>query len=246
MDQLSGGNSNTVYRDGDTVVRQTGPWSPFVHSLLHHLASRGFAESPRVLAVNDNTETLTYLHGTVGHAPLDADMQSDDALLGAAQLLRRLHDQTADFVVPDDAQFMLPLAPGNRHEVICHNDFAPYNCVFQGARIVGILDFDTAAPGRRIWDVAYAVYRFVPLMTDAACLDQGWTSVPDREARLRLFRLGYGSAHWAELIETVTARIAALTAYMQATGQNLDHLPGYEADLDYIRMHRSGLERALE
>jgi len=45
-------------------------------------------------------------------------------------------------------------------EVICHGDVAPYNCVFRDGRPVAFIDFDTAHPGVRIWDLAYAAYRF--------------------------------------------------------------------------------------
>ena len=48
-------------------------------------------------------------------------------------------------------------------EVVCHNDFAPYNVVFGDDGPVGVIDWETAAPGARVWDVAYAAYRFVPL-----------------------------------------------------------------------------------
>jgi hypothetical protein len=47
--------------------------------------------------------------------------------------------------------------------VMCHNDFAPYNCVFDGANAAGTIDFDTAGPGPRYRDLAYALYRFAPL-----------------------------------------------------------------------------------
>lgn len=52
---------------------------------------------------------------------------------------------------------------GLQKEVICHNDFAPYNVTFENLKPVGLIDFDTACPAPRIWDVAYAAYRFVPL-----------------------------------------------------------------------------------
>ena len=39
-------------------------------------------------------------------------------------------------------------------EVICHNDFAPDNMVFDGRRrLVGVIDGDTASPGPRVWDL---------------------------------------------------------------------------------------------
>ena len=48
-------------------------------------------------------------------------------------------------------------------EVICHNDFAPYNLMFEGTAPTGVIDFDVASPGPRVWDMGYTAYRFVPL-----------------------------------------------------------------------------------
>ena len=47
--------------------------------------------------------------------------------------------------------------------MICHNDVAPYNTVFVDGRPRALIDFDTAGPGPRVWDIAYAAYTFVPL-----------------------------------------------------------------------------------
>lgn len=51
---LSGGSVTTVRRVGDTVRRETGPWTPAVHALLRHLAARGFDRAPRVLGIDDD------------------------------------------------------------------------------------------------------------------------------------------------------------------------------------------------
>lgn len=230
---LTGGNSNQVFKQGQTVLRQTGAWSPFVHALLRHLTAHGFTESPILLEATPTHERLTFIEGDVGNYPLLAAMQTDGMVIEAAQLLRRFHDLTAHFVIPPDAQLMLPAQ--SAHEVICHNDFAPYNLVFQGEHIVGIIDFDAAAPGSRLWDIAYAVYRFAPLVTDAHCWAMGWSHIPDRQARLNLFCDAYGLENRAPLIETVIRRIEALVNYMRDTSSNLDHIPTYLADLEYLR-----------
>jgi hypothetical protein len=36
----------------------------------------------------------------------------------------------------------------------------PYNTIDIEAKAVALIDFETAAPGPRIWDLAFAVYRF--------------------------------------------------------------------------------------
>ena len=238
-ERLDGGNSNQVFKQGQTVVRQTGRWSPFVHALLRYLTEHGFTASPVLLEATPTHERLTFIDGDVGNYPLKPSMQTDGMVIEAAQLLRRYHDLTADFVMPPDAQFMLPAQ--SPQEVICHNDFAPYNLVFQGEHIIGLIDFDAAAPGSRLWDLAYAVYRFAPLVTDAHCLAMGWQHVPDRQARLNLFCNAYGLENRGNLIETVIQRIEALVSYMQATASNLEHIPIYLADLAYIRTPQATL-----
>ena len=242
---LTGGNSNQVLKQGNTVIRQRGRWSPFVHQLLRFLQDQNFTEAPQLLTTTDTTETLTFLEGTVGNYPLDASMLTDEVLIEAAQLLRRFHDVTQDFIVPEDAQFMLATQANNQHEVICHNDFAPYNCVYQDGHIVGIIDFDSASPGSRIWDIAYAIYRFVPLATDKHSEDTGWSKPLNRLARLRLFCDSYGLEARGSLIDTVIQRIEALMQWMHDNDANLEHIPVYVDDLAYIRAHRGLFEAAL-
>jgi hypothetical protein len=232
---LQGGNSNRVFKEGNTVVRTTGVWSPFVHALLQYLTTAGFKESPVFLGQFSNSERLTYFSGEVGNYPLKPFMRSDEMVVEAAQLLRKYHDITQHFVVPRFSVFQLPVDPDIPHEVICHNDFAPYNLVFNENHIVGIIDFDTAGPGTRLWDIAYAVYRFAPLAKDAHCRDMGWDLAPDRAHRLKLFCDAYGLENRALLIETVIKRLEFLVSYMTKTFSNLDHLPIYTDDLRYLR-----------
>ena len=48
---LAGGNMNEVSRDGDTVLRTGGPWTPTVHAYLDYLAIAGVTWAPRPLGV---------------------------------------------------------------------------------------------------------------------------------------------------------------------------------------------------
>lgn len=244
-EKLTGGNSNDVWRDGKTVIRQCGYWSPFVHQLLEYLSESGFKASPKFIETDGITERLSYIEGVVGNYPLQASMLSDDVVVEAGQLLRQFHDITQNFTIPKDARFMLPTLPLSDDDVICHNDFAPYNLVFNEGHIVGMIDFDTASPNKRIWDVAYAVYRFAPLASDPHCLQSGWDVVPDRIKRLGLFCDAYGLVERSRLIETVLQRLHALIDYMKRESANLDHLPIYEADIQYINHHRQDFEASL-
>jgi thiamine kinase-like enzyme len=242
---LTGGNSNIVVKQGATVLRNTGAWSPFIHSLLQYLTTNGFTESPMLLEATETQERLSFIEGEVGHYPLKPYMRSDEIVMEAAELLRRYHDLTQHVVVPAGAVFQHAVHQGEPYEVICHNDFAPYNCVFRNNHLVGLIDFDVASPGTRLWDIAYAVYRYAPLANDAHCADQGWAQPPDRAYRLKLFCDAYGLGDRAPLVETVIHRLERLVAYMQVTSSNLEHIPIYLADIAYIRDNQPHFMDAL-
>ena len=105
-----------------------------------------------------------------------------------------------------------PLDP---KEVVCHNDFAPYNCVFRDGRFVGAIDFDLCAPGPRIWDLAYTAYRFIPLMPepsrDRASLGSETSpfSRPVMVTRLKFFLEAYAADGVAPLDEPHVLAAAA-------------------------------------
>jgi hypothetical protein len=152
------------------VRRPAGPWSPFVHALLESVVPLGLAPVP--VALDESWETVTWIDGVAGERPLSDDVRSDEALVSVARLLRAIHDAF------DGA--------------VCHNDVGPWNVIFEGRDAVGLIDWDLAGPGPRIWDVAGAAWHFVPLYDDAECLRIGWPSVPDRMRRVELFVAAYG------------------------------------------------------
>ena len=59
--------------------------------------------------------------------------------------------------------------------------------VFDGTYVRGIIDWDTARPSTRVWDLSYAVHQFVPFHPADDLLAWGWPYEPDRRRRLRLF-----------------------------------------------------------
>jgi thiamine kinase-like enzyme len=99
----------------------------------------------------------------VGNYPLPKFLKNSTAVVTAGQILRRFHDVTAK-LIGDDA-LHLQLSRLDPVEVVCHGDFALYNCVFDSeGRIKGVIDLDGARLGPRTWDLSYAIYRFVPLV----------------------------------------------------------------------------------
>lgn len=200
------GGVNTILRIGDRVHRPAGEWTPAVHAVLEHLAAKGFHGAPRAHGFDaEGREILDFVPGDV---PGSEAVVSDEALAEVGALLRGLHDATADFVPPAGAIWYFE--PREPSDVICHGDVAPYNTVFRDGRPVGLIDFDTAHPAPRVWDVAYTAYRFVQLVEDGA--------PPEEQARrLALFvdAYGLGARDRAVLLDTAIARLEHLVGFMR-------------------------------
>ncbi len=190
-----------VVRIGRHVHRPRGPNASFVHALFRQLERVRFAAAPRICGIDDQgREILTYLPGTVPRAT-DSARWTDDQLHAVATLLRRFHDATAG----------TPLAADM--EVVCHNDAAPWNTVFDGETPVALIDFDDAAPGPRIRDIAYAVWCWLNLGDDRC-------SPTDQARRLSLFCDAYGLPERAELIAAILARQGEIHAMRVANGHH--------------------------
>ncbi|OCI30677.1 phosphotransferase enzyme family protein [Oerskovia enterophila] len=209
---LTGGNSSTVVRSGDTVRRTAGPWTPTVHALLRHLRAHGITEVPEPLGTDEQgREVLSYLPGDVANYPLPLWVWDESVLRDAGALLRRVHDGSVGFLAAGDAPAppIWQSAPHEPAEVVCHNDVAPYNLVFRDGVVVGLIDFDTASPGPRIWDLAYLGYRLAPFVADAAGEDgSDVVGRLDPLARLDALVAAYGLPFSRR--EVLTAMVARL------------------------------------
>lgn len=174
----------------DGVVRKAGgPWSPAVQALLSHFEAVGFGGAPRPLGIDaDGSEMLGYVEG---ETPVESPQPGDGVVFEVGRLVRAMHDAQAGFVPPIDAQWQaLPGAiPGD--EVICHNDVLGPNVVFRGRRPVALVDWELAAPGIRLADVAAAAAWWAPLRPDGAVRRYGLPT-ERRGERLRLLADGYG------------------------------------------------------
>ncbi|MEJ3748101.1 aminoglycoside phosphotransferase family protein [Actinomycetes bacterium KLBMP 9797] len=242
------GGVNTVRRTGDVVRRPAGPWTPAVHALLAHVTAAGFAGAPRPHGFDaDGREVVDFIPGEVGHYPLPGYVRSDATIEAVGRLLRAYHDATVDFTPPPGATWFLP--PRAPAEVICHGDVAPYNCVFRDGRPVAFIDFDTVHPGPRVWDLAYAAYRFVPLA--AASNPDSYGTVADQARRLRLLCDAYGvdGADRSRLVPAVLDRLEAVIDLIRTRAAAGDeafaaHLAGghvelYLTDIAHIRANFS-------
>lgn len=166
---LEGGNLNPgVVRVGDTVRRSAGSWTPVVHDLLRYLADHSYP-APRPLGIDDEGRgILTFIPGYCVHPNNLAVLDTDAAMRRVGKLIAEYHRAQAGYVSPLDAKWRSEgRDPTGSTEVIAHNDLAPWNLIAGPTGWV-FIDWDLAAPGRRMWDLAWALHSFVGLWPDSS------------------------------------------------------------------------------
>lgn len=224
-----------------------------MHALLRHLERTGF-EAPRPLRMDDQgREVLTFIEGEAHSGtlePLPDHVMADEHLVGAARLLRHYHELVSDFRPPPDARWRL-VAP-TPHEIICHNDWSPWNTLFRQGRVAAVLDWDLAGPGTVIWDVANAAYSWAPLFAGHTK-----SSIDEKARRARLFLDAYGLEDRSAFLSTCRLRLEYVGRWIEEGARQGD--PGlqrlvswntpkkmYEDDVRHLEENRETLERAIQ
>jgi len=190
---LHGGiaNAGAVVRVGPHVLRPSSPYSGSIHAFLRAVRQAGFEGAPSPVGIDeDGRERLVFIDGEVPVAPFPDWSQSDAALASVARLLRALHDAARGFD-PRGLSWNDALADPAGGTVVCHNDVEPSNVVFRDGIAVALLDFEFAAPGRPVYDLAQLARLCVPIDDDLDLARLGWRPA-DRPARLRLVADAYG------------------------------------------------------
>lgn len=242
---LAGGNMNRVVRVGETVRRVPGPWSPTVHALLAWLKEHGAGGLvPAAHGFDDRgREVLDFVAGDVGNYPLPDWVWGDAALAGCARMLRAVHDASVGFLDSAAGSTVVWQLPAHAPaEVVCHNDAAPYNTVFRSGLPVALIDWDTAAPGPRIRDLAYLAYRLVPYLADSGGAAPRGAA---RAARLDALIAAYGVPFAArDVLATMAERVEELAEFSERRADEAgrpelrEHAAMYRADARRIRANR--------
>jgi Ser/Thr protein kinase RdoA (MazF antagonist) len=163
--------------------------SAATHDLLVHLERVGFGGAPRFLGVDDEgREVLSYVAGVAPIDPYPGWAHEDRALVSVARLLRSYHDAVESFD-PGGRDWPTRIPAGYGPLLVSHNDPNLDNVVFRDGEAVGLIDFDLAAPGSRIWDVGVAARLWAPLRAPADVHDVRRGRAFER---LRLFVDAYG------------------------------------------------------
>ena len=195
-----------------TVRKPVTRATPTVHRFLDHLRIAGYDRFPHALGVDEQgRQVLEYIPGPVvhragHHLPVD--------LYRVGDLIRGFHDAASSFTKPTDAVWE-PLTASSEHEIICHNDLAPWNLVLGDKRWV-FIDWDNAAPGSRLWDLAWSAISFHPVevRSDLAITARA----------IRAIGSGYGLqlSDYGPLIELMADRAQAASEHLLNGVRNHD------------------------
>jgi hypothetical protein len=182
------GNMSAVVRIGDEVRRELPLGWQASHAVLRHLEQAGFGNAPRLIRHDDQHEWLSFMPGQ----SLPADLprhRTPGFIEQVGALVRRYHEAMATFEYDERLEWPPSISSDPEPDTICHNDIAPWNLVVDDAgAIAGLIDWDLVRPGKRIWDLAYAAWRFGVIGGD----EPGLGSVGERADRIRWLLDGYG------------------------------------------------------
>jgi Ser/Thr protein kinase RdoA (MazF antagonist) len=246
---MAGGRiTSGVVRVGDTVRRPPSAASGFVAGFLPALARRSFTGCPRHLGFDDQgREVLSYVPGEIAPRWRRFD---DEQVVAVGQLLRRLHDASRD-LVPTAVGYSREFASGYRgpDAVICHHDAGPNNVILHSGQPVAVIDFDFAAPGHPMEDLAYATW--------AWCLASKPERQPvtDQARQVALLATAYGLSppERDALPEAIVARQRRNLAYwrrhrdrVSLNGPPVAEVIGWNRrELAYTRANLAALHHAL-
>ncbi|KAA6462982.1 aminoglycoside phosphotransferase family protein [Acidobacteria bacterium AB60] len=244
---LRGGNTAaSVVRRGTTVRKPVTPSTPAVQGFVRHLRAVGFQAAPEPLGVDDEgRQVWEYVSGPLWH---DGKTHSSSDLRRVGAIIRELHEAAASFEMPESARWNMRYAR-NDHELVCHNDLAPWNLVCGEDRWV-FIDWDGTAPATRLWDLAWSSLSFPPFEPEG--------DLAAAAGGLRALLDGYGldGSRYGELIGLMVTRARAehdLIAEGAREGQqpwarlyDEGHHRYWGPVADYVSGHASALEDLLK
>lgn len=218
VEVLHGGitNAGAVVRVGEHVLRSSNPFSGTVHRYLGAVEAAGFDGASSPVGIDpDGRERLVFIAGEAARVPYPAWAQTDEVLTSTVELLAGLHRAAARFD-PAGLAWSPELADPAGGTVVCHNDVCLDNVIVRDGRAVGLIDFDFAAPGRPLYDLAQLARHLVPVLDDTMSDLLGWLPA-DRPTRLRLVADTYGldASGRAALVELVPVAMARARSFIE-------------------------------
>lgn len=257
LETLDGGRDGKIKKSGNRVIRPANEWSSDIHKFLSFLINEGFSSVPVPYGFTEqNEEILSFVPGTAYNYPLPKEFLRDQMLILSAKLLKKYHEAGSKYVgnLSGKEKWMLPkIEPV---EVMCHGDYAPYNVTLIDGKPAGIIDFDTLHPGPALWDIVYAVYRWVPFTSPEN--PDHYDSLNEQIRKAKIFLDAYGASQEQreELPKMMAKRLTALVDFMtsQADSGNEDfakncndgHAKIYLSDISYILSNESSIIKGIK
>lgn len=225
---LKGGRiTEGVVKIGNTVHRPVKENSEFVHKFLKHLEKVNFEGAPQFLGIDEKgREILSFIEGQV---PADLGYWNDDQIVAASQLIRCFHDATKNSNL------------GQGQKIICHYDLSPCNTVFKEGKPVAFIDFDAAAPGSRISDLAYAIWLWLDFTSEHV-------SVKDQGNRIRLMCEAYGLKNKSNILEEIiNQQYRVLKSFKKLNTEYASAAINWvQTEIDWVKNHFDILKNTIK
>ncbi|MFD1902163.1 phosphotransferase [Enterococcus termitis] len=224
MNDFEKGNMSTITKKGNTIYKSKPYNSQTMKRFLNYM-ERYNLNMPRYLGETADKIHLSYVKGNSIHINIDSIPFEEKVVMinSAAQLLATFHKATENFLILEEDKYFLSYNGSLEIDVICHNDFAPYNLTFENFEAIGIIDFDTICPAPREWDIAYALYRFI-------LIDKNRES--EYQELIKLFLKAYNYTKDTDFFPIVIERIQALISLFDDEISKNNH--------SFIAMERDG------
>jgi aminoglycoside phosphotransferase (APT) family kinase protein len=184
-------------------------------------------------------EVLRFIEGDTAAtvAPGSDSLWSDEMLVDVGRAVAAYHRAVADFVPSEDANWQYRPRALQAGEIICHHDFAPYNAVFRGSQLLGMVDWEGAGPGTIQEEIAFLAWQWVPLTPPRPEVSEAITRQIDHIARLRLLLDSYGYDDRAGLIDAIIERVEISRTGIEARAA--------EGGLAYVALRDEGHTRDM-
>ena len=218
-------------RSGDVLRRPSSPYSVSIRAFLHAIADAGFEGASVPIGTSEaGVDSFRYVAGDVPVPPYPSWAQTDAILSSAAELLSAFHAASRSFEAMG-LDWSAELADPAGGTIVCHNDVCLENIVFRDGKAVVLIDFDFAAPGRPLYDLARFARLCVPLDDDVNASRLGWiATTTERIARCRLVCDAYGLSvdERQELLRILDVEMAQAGDFVRARVE--------AGDLNFIAM----------
>lgn len=189
-------------RVGETIRKPSGPWTPTVQALLRFLRERGFDLAPEPLGLDEQgREVQSVMPGAPAYRPWPPVMLRVDGVERLATVLRRYHDLVRAYDPGPEPCWRAGCGPLVKGEIACHGDYGAWNTLWEGDRLVGVVDWDMTEPGLPIDDLGFLAIHAVPLRSDERARGSGFLGPVPRAGRLRAMCLAYEGFTPTEIVQ---------------------------------------------